>query len=816
MSAASPRRSHAEALARALWLVEIALVDVRTHQLDPATALRVRLEALGLPDERVYQRAAQRLVAAPPSLDDNLAWLCNALFEMRHGVPVLCSGSLPRRLARVIDPDALTALHPALRVPTEETFDWGAVPVRHDGETPQLLRDQSLETHIHLGGSLPPVFYWVALMGGELSFDTLQALPSMGRGHTVASSWQTSLGQALWLRFALLRRLLVTARRQGLAAPFPCLPPVDDPAWRVFADEGQDSSLKQRAQVLQLGQAGRRSWRGQRAWPFWDPLRDDPAQRFRPHYAAGERRLLQLLGAHLQSSTRDDEPSRAAFAAQLLRYLRCRNAFHQALVHDRGTEGLLRFVESFGKRGFVFGRRTRKRGPRQRRHRRLVLQLEKSRMTAALDEQLVAPYPKPFAGGHHAPIRRLEMRVSVPRGTLFLPTLRAWLEGIRDHLCPLPAPWRKAPVPRSSQVGLLFHFLKRGNHARAGEQADHAARRLGGLLRSYPKLRPWILGIDAAGDERSSSPRVFGPAFLRLRGLEQTHRPRTDEAAITLGRTFHVGEDVADLLTGLRHIDEVVRLLLGQAGGRLGHALALAEDPARFYARRGGQTEPELGSHLLDLVWAWGRFMTEHDAGDALWLEEQIQHLGGFTDKPARIGDCYRKMGLNELVGEATRAPLREDELLTHLGFVGPADQPITLESDPHWLALVSRRQEALRHDLARRRLCIEANPTSNLIIGGYKDYADLPYGALVDSRLAVSLNTDDPGLFMTSLPGELAALYRSFNDDVPHRERISWLADRIFDGEQSTFLGPQVPLGRDAFAATAAALDRFFEYRPG
>jgi hypothetical protein len=104
-------------------------------------------------------------------------------------------------------------------------------------------------------------------------------------------------------------------------------------------------------------------------WPLWDPLRSI-AGTPGTHYAEGERRLLIHLGHLLRQASRPD------IEEKLLEYLRIKNAFHEALVHDYGTDGLLRFMENFGRRGFIFGPKAR---ARARRSRRILLDLERYR-----------------------------------------------------------------------------------------------------------------------------------------------------------------------------------------------------------------------------------------------------------------------------------------------------------------------------------------------------------------------------------------------------------------------------------------------------
>jgi hypothetical protein len=397
------------------------------------------------------------------------------------------------------------------------------------------------------------------------------------------------------------------------------------------------------------------------------------------------------------------------------------------------------------------------------------------------------------------------MRVSVPRGPLILRTLRAWSEGIARHLQPLSG----APGPKS-RIGLVFHLIKAGEGPEHARRATEEAARLQWILLGYPGLRPLVVGLDAAGNERLAPPRVFAEAFQTIHSLVATHRIVSGQRPIRLGFTYHVGEDVVDFLTGLRHLDEAASLLLpSEAGGRLGHALVLGDDPRRFYTSRGLQTEPPFGAHLLDLVWAWGR-LTDADGlgGNPEGLFRRIAALMPETRvELSDLARCYRKM---ELEGPSEQPP-SEKALLDDIGFQGDAGQPVPTPATEEWLRQLQLLQQILQRRFSLRRITIEANPTSNLVIGGFQSYADLPVRTLVAAGLPVSLNTDDPGLFMTSLPGELAALYQVLEGaETPHRQIVTWLKDRIFDAAHSTFLGPGLPL-----SAGSEEIESLFRYEP-
>jgi hypothetical protein len=290
--------------------------------------------------------------------------------------------------------------------------------------------------------------------------------------------------------------------------------------------------------------------------------------------------------------------------------------------------------------------------------------------------------------------------------------------------------------------------------------------------------------------------------------LLRDERIAAGEPMITLGFTYHVGEDVEDIVTGLRHIDEAASLLLRRSG-RLGHALSLGTDARRFYDRRGGETSPTVGMHLLDLVWAWGRLMHARDNEHTDWLLDAIAALGAdYTCTSA----CFREMKLD---GESVA---QEDALLEALAFKGDPARRIPVRPDNRWVDLVGRLQSALKERLSRMRICVESCPTGNVVIGGYADYSELPAFPIAAGRIAVSINTDNPGLFMTSLPGEMAAMFEALmSTGADHQTASQWIRARVIDAHEFTFLGPVVPRGKaaaDALCSRTLFAPRRLEFR--
>ena len=74
-----------------------------------------------------------------------------------------------------------------------------------------------------------------------------------------------------------------------------------------------------------------------------------------------------------------------------------------------------------------------------------------------------------------------------------------------------------------------------------------------------------------------------------------------------------------------------------------------------------------------------------------------------------------------------------------------------------HWNTLINRMKED-------KAIPIEICPTSNFYTTGVRSYSDLPHvRKLIDLGYPISINTDDAGLFMTSLTQEFVHVKQSF-----------------------------------------------------
>lgn len=130
------------------------------------------------------------------------------------------------------------------------------------------------------------------------------------------------------------------------------------------------------------------------------------------------------------------------------------------------------------------------------------------------------------------------------------------------------------------------------------------------------------------------------------------------------------------------------------------------------------------------------------------------------------------------------------------------------LHSDPHagehagpesvWGALRSLHAERIGHGvrsiedpalvayLAEKQIPIETNPTSNIRLGVYPDYSSHPLRRLYEAGVPLTVNSDDPPLFNTTMDQEVGLLPQAFGLDVLA------IDDILLNGIRHSFIEPE------------------------
>lgn len=100
---------------------------------------------------------------------------------------------------------------------------------------------------------------------------------------------------------------------------------------------------------------------------------------------------------------------------------------------------------------------------------------------------------------------------------------------------------------------------------------------------------------------------------------------------------------------------------------------------------------------------------------------------------------------------------------------------------------LAAARDENVLRLLRERKIPLEVCPTSNVATGLIAHMEDHPLRRFLDAGLVITLNTDDPAMFATTLEGELSLASRTFN--LSRGEIFAIMRNAIlgsFDAEES------------------------------
>ena len=350
-----------------------------------------------------------------------------------------------------------------------------------------------------------------------------------------------------------------------------------------------------------------------------------------------------------------------------------------------------------------------------------------------------------------------------------------------------------------------------------------------------------VFGIDAANLEIGCRPETFAVEFRYLRGITpvQDHGAFLDRSTTPhIYATFHAGEDFLDIADGLRAIDEAVRFLDLQRGDRIAHALALGVEPEVHYEfkRRqfilpkqdlldntvwllfrsgelGIDIKPQLRAHLeslsdklfleiygkrLPTVHRYQYYCSMQLRGDApeLYYTLDYQRQDRIT---ATLKDHYDACRAHP---SAVLTAYRESEEIRRLCQCYHFDAECRARGkelyeykvDSGYIAFIRQMQDGLARDCAYKGIMIECNPTSNYLIGTFRRYDRHPIFRFNNARLiptdsvftptpqlSVSINTDDLGVFDTTLENEYAILAASLGRMTDQAGERRYTDDSIY-----------------------------------
>ncbi|EDP94098.1 hypothetical protein U8527_12355 [Kordia algicida OT-1] len=290
-----------------------------------------------------------------------------------------------------------------------------------------------------------------------------------------------------------------------------------------------------------------------------------------------------------------------------------------------------------------------------------------------------------------------------------------------------------------------------------------------------------------------------------------------------LSATFHAGEDFYDIIDGIRSIDEVIKFLKFCPGDRIGHALALGINVEEYFnlkdrkimlpkellidniswllAKIRKYNINEFSSEVYKLEKLFDSLFREiyqvnfdqevkfssmnftHDIFYDAWklrgddpylymenIEDDVNQISNMTYwERCRINYFYPK---NSNIRKDSKIKFLYQQYHFNQKIKNKGKEIKQFTISDTYIKLVEKIQKKYQHYIRDLNIGIECNPTSNYLIGTIDKYSKHPIKNFFNLHLEtdtrkikecpqifVSINTDDQGIFGTSLENEYALL---------------------------------------------------------
>lgn len=440
----------------------------------------------------------------------------------------------------------------------------------------------------------------------------------------------------------------------------------------------------------------------------------------------------------------------------------------------------------------------------------------------------------------------------------------SFLESVRVIMEQYGAQVNKQVIP---VLGITYHFIKNestdnfsGYHC--WRDIDHRTNRYSNhrfflrqrmallgiaiekLRETIPKLNEYIVGVDAASDENAMEPWMFSLAYMQMRskkntkpvGIDHTGQNKSYYNIKNLGFTYHVGEDYRHIVSGLRHIDEVIERFFYKAGDRLGHALALGVNIRKWIQDTEVVAMP-IQEQLDNLLWIWGKAVNGElnlpvqlekiEEKILVYAEKIYMNISGISvrllyqaydmkfssnhrelliklkDKEKEMPKIYCDFSNRSPESEHTYCKLINEHCAGYKGvwtverlistiycpvFEERGNQVEMVAIKENEYAIYECLQKYLQKKVAQKGIYIETNPTSNLNIGDMKELAEHPIFRLsplkpkddLNSSVLVTVNSDNPAVFNTNVENELAYIYYALEHAGYSKDEVLPWIDKI------------------------------------
>ncbi|WP_455720058.1 hypothetical protein [Agathobacter sp.] len=403
---------------------------------------------------------------------------------------------------------------------------------------------------------------------------------------------------------------------------------------------------------------------------------------------------------------------------------------------------------------------------------------------------------------------------------------------------------------RCNDTYYVFHFPKRSDscidkayylsftecrHFQYRQHLEEISDQIISFRELYPEQSGRVLGIDACANELVCRPEVFGSIYRKLRQHINCNQQ--------LRMTYHVGEEWKDVADGLRAIDETILFLNMGNGDRLGHATVLGIDIEDWYRKKNNEVWLTYQEYLDNIAWMYNKLI-EFEIKDCEsikgYLESEFDQMYNkvFEDVPDMkeiehsINLYYESWKLRGddpsvyLTGKyvspvifmwyyvnsevSNGSFIRNNKTIAKLMYLyhystqvrKNGSKIIHKKVNDMYISCMGKIQTGMQHKVARCGICIETNPSSNLKISTIDKYEAHPITKFYNMGLTwneellnecpqihSSINTDDKGVFDTSLENEYALVGCSMEKASYNKQYVYEWLDRIREnGNQQSF----------------------------
>lgn len=359
------------------------------------------------------------------------------------------------------------------------------------------------------------------------------------------------------------------------------------------------------------------------------------------------------------------------------------------------------------------------------------------------------------------------------------------------------------------------------------------------LRSKYKNADKYLLAIDAASNELNMEPWVLAPVFRSVKDRyidtlkeKMNYYDLEYNRSMPLNITYHVGEVFNSIVSGLRHVDEVVEFYGFQNGERLGHASILGIDTDQY-----SKVKKIISLPVIELLdnWLWlYHIKSEKNLFNEIsptYIEEKIWKIVHYIYEdnshhiPGEINihklyDAYKlqfeEYDFDQKFYEECNFGQKnypcyfakeENDWSSRMLFYSrhcicylkKMNSIIQVEIDDDIKRMIYREaQKYLLKKIANRGIVVETNPISNYLIGNFNSIFNHPIVNIndtykdsgVSNHIISTINTDNPGIFSTTLSNQFGYIEQLLLDSGYSKEQVLKWIDLIREnGINSSFI---------------------------